>query len=104
MSVARNHDLAGGLAGIVGEQNVLTDDYSVSLYAQDVYTKDLPAMAVVQPDNTEELASALADALAHPGPALVEIMTDDRAISENECKSNPMFYNSLRSERTQLLK
>ena len=47
MSVARDHNVTSMLAGIVSEQNVLTDEYSVSLFAQDVYTKDMPAMAVV---------------------------------------------------------
>ena len=59
MSVAHEQTVVGLLSGIVDEQYVLTDDYSVSLYAQDVYTKDLPAMAVVQPDNTEELADVV---------------------------------------------
>ncbi len=59
MSVAHNPDVASLLAGIVGQQNVLTDDYSVSLYAQDVYTKDLAAMAVVRPDTTGKLSEVV---------------------------------------------
>lgn len=64
MSVARDHDVASLLAGIVGKQNVLTDDYSVSLFAQDVYTKDMPAMAVVRPGGTDELAEVVAGVTA----------------------------------------
>ena len=64
MSVARNHDITSTLSGIVNEKNVLTDDHSVSLYAQDVYTKDMPAMAVVRPGDTDELAEVVAKVTA----------------------------------------
>ena len=50
------------LVRIVGASRVLTDEHSVSLYAQDVYTKGLPALAVVQPATTAELAAAVAAA------------------------------------------
>ena len=36
---------------------MLTDEASCVFYAQDVYTKDLPALAVVRPRTTEELAA-----------------------------------------------
>jgi len=64
MSVARDHDVTSTLAGIVSDQNVLTDDYSVSLFAQDVHTKSMPAMAVVRPGNTVELAKVVASVTA----------------------------------------
>jgi len=50
------------LASIVGQEHVLTDDYSRTLYAQDVYTKAQTAVAVVQPANSQELSSAVAAA------------------------------------------
>lgn len=48
--------LPDDLAGVVGREQVLTDADSTSLYAQDVHTKDLPALAVVRPGSTAELA------------------------------------------------
>lgn len=70
MGISLNHDVTSKLAGIVGEQNVLTDDYSVSLYAQDVYTKGLPAMAVVRPQDTNELSAVVAS-VAAAGHAII---------------------------------
>ena len=70
MSLAHDHDIVSLLTGIVGEQHVLTDDHSVTLYAQDVYTKGLPAMAVVRPGSTGELASVVAT-VATAGHAVI---------------------------------
>ncbi|MEM9208656.1 MAG: FAD-binding oxidoreductase, partial [Pseudomonadota bacterium] len=70
MSVAHEHDVASLLAGLVGENNVLTDEYSLSLYAQDVYTKGLPAMAVVRPNDTDALAKVVA-AVTAAGHAII---------------------------------
>ena len=47
------------LVALIGGDNVLTDEYSCSLYAQDVYSKGIPALAVVRPSNTEELAGVV---------------------------------------------
>ena len=51
--------LVNELSGIVGAAHVLTDAESCSLYAQDVFTRDIPALAVVQPGNTKELSAAV---------------------------------------------
>ena len=48
---------------IVGGDHVLTDAHSVSLFAQDVHTKGLPALAVVRPENTEQLAAVVSVAV-----------------------------------------
>ena len=56
--------LLDDLAAIVGDAHVLDDADSVTLYAQDVHTKGLPALAVVQPANTEELSRSVAAAAA----------------------------------------
>ena len=58
------------LAALVGADHVLTDADSVSLFAQDVYTKSIPALAVVQPGTTEELAAAVA-AVVDAGHAVI---------------------------------
>lgn len=58
------------LNAIVGNEHVLTDEHSCSLYAQDVYSKGLPAMCVVRPDNTKELAQVVATA-ARAGHAVI---------------------------------
>jgi len=52
------------IAEVVGIEHVLTDEESCSLYAQDVFTKALPAKAVVQPASTQELASAVSIAVS----------------------------------------
>ncbi len=64
MSVAESKDtpVVTSLESIVGANHVLTDDYSVSLYAQDVYTKSLPALAVVQPGSIEALSQVVSAA------------------------------------------
>ena len=63
MSVAesRNPTLEEQLAQQVGADHVLTDDDSRVLYSQDVYTKGIPAMAVVtwlqqRPQHEDRLA------------------------------------------------
>lgn len=58
------------LSDVVGQQHVLIDEGSCVLYAQDVYTKGLPALAVVQPANTEELARIVA-AITGAGHAVI---------------------------------
>lgn len=58
------------LSAIVGGEHVLTDERSVTLYAQDVHTKDIPALAVVQPGSTEELAATVA-AVTAAGHAVI---------------------------------
>lgn len=49
-------ELLTSLGAIIGQSYLLTDSESCSFYAQDVFTKDLPALAVAQPGNTKELA------------------------------------------------
>jgi glycolate oxidase len=51
--------LISDLRAIVGESGLLTDAHSCSLYAQDVFTKDIPALAVAIPNNTEELSKVV---------------------------------------------
>ena len=72
MSAARPEGIVivSALVDIVGEGRVLTDDYSTSLYAQDVYTKSTPALAVVQPDSAEQL-SAVVKAVTEAGHAII---------------------------------
>ena len=52
-------DMLTAMISILGKDNVLTDDYSTSLYAQDVFTKDLPAAVVVSPGDKHELSEML---------------------------------------------
>ncbi len=58
------------LSAVVGQSHVLTDEASCVLYAQDVYTKSLPALAVVQPADTRELAEIVA-AITGAGNAVI---------------------------------
>lgn len=51
--------LIDALKHAVGEDRVLTDQTACTLYAQDVYTKADPALAVVQPRDTQSLAQAV---------------------------------------------
>lgn len=63
-SVISESAVLSSLVEIVGEQYVLRDQYSCSLFAQDVYTKSLPALAVIQPSNTQELSEVVKTASA----------------------------------------
>ena len=47
------------LAAIVGADAVLTDAASCDLYAQDIYTRALPALAVVRPATAAQLAQVV---------------------------------------------
>lgn len=52
-------DLIASLVSILAADRVLTDDASVCLHAQDIYTRDLPALAVIRPTSVEELSMAV---------------------------------------------
>ena len=72
MSVAesQNPTLEEELGHLVGADHVLTDEETRVLYSQDVYTRAIPAMAVVRPASTEELA-AIVKAVADAGHAVI---------------------------------
>ena len=52
------------LSRVVGAEHVRTDESSCVLYAQDVYTRGLPALAVVSPGSTQELSDVIRTAAA----------------------------------------
>jgi FAD/FMN-containing dehydrogenase len=54
-----NQEMLAALITVLGKDNVLFDDYSTSLYAQDIFTKDIPAEVVVSPSNKHELGEIL---------------------------------------------
>ncbi|MEO0412822.1 MAG: FAD-binding oxidoreductase [Pseudomonadota bacterium] len=54
-----DEDLIARLKTSVGDDNVLTDQAACTLYAQDVYTKAEPALAVIKPRDTKVLAHAV---------------------------------------------
>ena len=58
------------LAERLGSEHVLTDEASRVLYSQDVYTKALPALAVICPGSVAELADAVA-AVTAAGHAVI---------------------------------
>ena len=62
--------LADQLADRIGEEYVLTDEASCVLYAQDVYTKGLTALAVVRPGDTDELAD-IVSSVTSAGHAII---------------------------------
>ena len=72
MALAESQDpsLIDALSARVGGEYVLTDEASCVLYAQDVYTKSIPAMAVVRPGSLEELSAVVA-AVTSAGHAVV---------------------------------
>lgn len=51
--------LFDNIVSIVGEEYLLADEASCVLYAQDVFTKSIVALAVVQPENAEQLAAVV---------------------------------------------
>jgi FAD/FMN-containing dehydrogenase len=57
--MAADKDLIASLTSILAADRILTDDASVCLYAQDIYTRDLPALAVIRPLSVEELSAAV---------------------------------------------
>ncbi len=61
MALAHSHDtsLIQQLTDLLGSDQVLTDEASCVLYAQDVYTKAEPAMAVIRPADVESLSAAV---------------------------------------------
>lgn len=52
-------ELLQKLSSCLGGEHVLTDDYSCAFYAQDVYSLGIPALAVVRPGSTTELATVV---------------------------------------------
>lgn len=54
--------LIKAVAAIVGAESVLSDEQSCSFYSQDIYTKALPALAVVRPGSTAQVAGVVAAA------------------------------------------
>mgnify|MGYP002623947250 CR=1 FL=1 len=54
--------LAGTLAGIVGDANVITDETERKFYSEDIYREGALVALAVRPGNTEELAKAVAAA------------------------------------------
>lgn len=52
-------DAITALINLLGSENLLTDEYSRNLYAQDVYTKDLLALAVARPTDKNQLSEIL---------------------------------------------
>lgn len=62
--------LPGHLRAIVGEEQLLTDDQARIFYAQDVYTREGPAAAVVRPTDTAQLA-AVVKACTDAGHAVI---------------------------------
>ena len=70
MNSKQHEELVNQMTAIVGEAHVLIDEYSTRLYAQDVFTKDIPARMVVQPDNKDMLSKVLALASAFDLPVI----------------------------------
>ena len=72
MSLAQSQDdsLIEQLTRLLGSEHVLSDEASCVLYSQDVYTKSIPALAVVRPGNTQELGAAVA-AVTATGHAVI---------------------------------
>ncbi|MEO0574810.1 MAG: FAD-binding oxidoreductase [Pseudomonadota bacterium] len=63
MSANLNEAVESGLIqalhGVLDEADVLTDAHSLTLYAQDVYTKTMPAGVVVRPRSVAQLSAAV---------------------------------------------
>lgn len=57
-SALLNETLINALISLLGSESILVDDHSLSLYAQDVFTKDKAAGLVIRPTSTELLAKA----------------------------------------------
>lgn len=69
-STGKNSDLVKSLRDLLSADRVLTDEDSVCLYAQDVHTRSLVALAVVRPESTAELSAVVA-ATTSAGHAII---------------------------------
>ena len=65
--IDKNNKTVGQLIKIHGVDNVLVDEKSRILYAQDIHSKTIPALAVVRPKNKDELTESvkIANKLGH---------------------------------------
>ena len=61
-TAANNSTVIEAMAAIAGADYVLTDERNCSYYSQDIYTRALPALAVVRPGSTAEVAGVAAAA------------------------------------------
>ena len=61
-SAANISSVIDAISAIVGADAVLTDEPSCFFYSQDIYTRDLAALAVVQPESTAQIAAVVAAA------------------------------------------
>ena len=61
-TAANTSTVIGDVAAIVGAESVLTDEQSCSFYSQDIYTKAVTALAVVQPGSAQQVADVTAAA------------------------------------------
>lgn len=59
VNIQSAQNIVDALADQVGIEYLLTDEFSTSLYAQDVFTKDKPAMAVVLPADKTQLVNVV---------------------------------------------
>ena len=59
-SAANTSSVIEDIIAIVGADSVLTDEQSCSFYSQDIYTKALPALAVVRPESAEQVSDVIA--------------------------------------------
>ena len=65
--INKNNKTVDQLVKIHGVDNVLVDEKSRILYAQDIHSKTIPALAVVRPKNKDELTESvkIANKLGH---------------------------------------
>ena len=65
--INKNNKTVDQLIKIHGVDNVLVDEKSRILYAQDIHSKTIPALAVVRPKNKDELTQSvkIANKLGH---------------------------------------
>jgi len=61
-TAANNSTVIEAMAAIAGADYVLTDERNCSYYSQDIYTRALPALAVVRPGSTADVARVAAAA------------------------------------------
>lgn len=69
-TAANKSTVIEAIAAIAGADLVLTDEQSCSFYSQDIYTKALPALAVVRPETAAQVAEIVAVATRY-GHAVV---------------------------------
>ena len=70
MTEEKSNNIVEKFECLHGKEYVLSDEESCILYAQDIYSKTIPALAIIRPKNKEELSEAIKLATKYDCPII----------------------------------